>query len=112
MLSVTSVRLTFCFFSRREDSRVIPSVARDLGGRWLEDRATCRHPPRSLATLGMTALSCGCRSVISVVSLWIFRAARDLGGGALQVPRCARDDSGIATYCFGAGVAAGAGGAK
>jgi hypothetical protein len=31
---------------------VIPSVARDLGGRWRETGAT--QPPRSLATLGMT----------------------------------------------------------
>src|SRR5687767_11711169 len=35
---------------------VIPSVARDLGVRWLEDGSTCPHPPRSLATLGMTPL--------------------------------------------------------
>jgi glycerate 2-kinase len=32
--------------------RVIPSVARNLGEGWRADRAT--HPPRSLATLGMT----------------------------------------------------------
>src|SRR5687768_9383498 len=34
---------------------VIPSVARDLGGWWLEDRASRHRPPGSLATLGMTA---------------------------------------------------------
>src|SRR5688500_17332960 len=38
------------------DLTVIPSVARDLGGRWLEDQSSRPHSPRSLATLGMTSL--------------------------------------------------------
>src|SRR5688572_16587544 len=33
---------------------VIPSVARDLGGRWLDDQSSRPRSPRSLATLGMT----------------------------------------------------------
>src|SRR5688572_28534769 len=37
-------------------SAVIPSVARDLGGRWLGGRPSGRRSPRSLATLGMTVL--------------------------------------------------------
>src|SRR5688572_21042399 len=41
----------------RRKSPVIPSVARDLGGRWLEDRALRHLPPRSLAALGMTESS-------------------------------------------------------
>src|SRR5687768_17810839 len=39
-----------------ESLSVIPSVARDLGGRWLEDHASRPLPPRSLATLGMTLI--------------------------------------------------------
>src|SRR5687767_14662944 len=36
---------------------VIPSVARDLGGRGREDRAARPRPPKSLATLGMTTIA-------------------------------------------------------
>src|SRR5688500_20396132 len=40
--------------ARNPGAPVIPSVARDLGGRWLEDHALRHRTPRSLATLGMT----------------------------------------------------------
>src|SRR5688500_762646 len=36
---------------------VIPSVARDLGGRGRQDRVSSLLPPRSLATLGMTRVA-------------------------------------------------------
>src|SRR5688500_7088402 len=37
--------------------RVIPSVARDLSGRWRQDRSSRPLPPRSFATLGKTEKS-------------------------------------------------------
>src|SRR5688500_14565480 len=41
-------------FPRGSKFAVIPSVARDVGGRWLEDQSSRPRSPRSLATLGMT----------------------------------------------------------
>src|SRR5688500_809859 len=48
VLSVSSV------VQRAARQPLIFRAARDLGGRWLEDRALSHLPPRSLATLGMT----------------------------------------------------------
>src|SRR5688500_353339 len=48
------VPVPLAFRLQNADFCVIPSVARDLGERGRDDRASSPLPPRSLATLGMT----------------------------------------------------------